>query len=111
MSDVSLLSGIYANVEVFAALIDSVIERMGKENMTTPNADQKRLGQLLIDAGDQGRSSGSYQALILDSLLRGVTGEPLLNLERLGRRLVAGETDSSDQKQLEVLAKSLEQQR
>lgn len=111
MSDLSLLSGVYANVEVFAELIDSVIERMGKEGATTPNGDQQRLGQLLIDAADQGRSSGSYQALILDSLLRDVMGEPLLNLERLGRRLLAGEADPSDRKQLEVLAKGLEQER
>jgi hypothetical protein len=111
MSDISLLSGVYANVEVFAALIDSVIERMGKDSDATPNTDQRHLGQLLVDSTDQGQASRSYQALILDSLLRDVTGAPLLDVERLGRRLLVGETDSSDLKQLEVLAKGLERER
>ena len=111
MSDLSLLAGVYANVEIFASLIDSVIERIRKDGGNTPDVEQQRLGQLLVDTGDQGRSSDSYQALILDSLLRQATGEPLLNLERLGKRLLAGDLDSSDQRQLEILAKQLERER
>ena len=111
MSDLSLLTGIYANVEVFASLIDSVIEKIGTRGAFTADEAQQRLGQLLIDAGDQGQSSKSYEALILDSLLRQRTGEPLLNLERLGNRLLAGEADASDRNQLEALAKGLERER
>jgi hypothetical protein len=76
-----------------------------------PDHDQARLGQLLVDAGDHGQSSESYEALVLDSLLRSSTGEPLLNFERLGKRLLAGSVDSSDQKLLETLAKGLESER
>jgi hypothetical protein len=109
MSDLSLLSGVYANVEVFAALIDKVIERMATDGAM--QANQRHLGQLLVDAADRGRASGSYQALILDSLLRDPTGAPLLDLDRLGRRLLAGRTDAADLKQLEILAKGLERER
>jgi hypothetical protein len=111
MSDLSLLSGVYANVEVFAALIDKVIERIGTEGAAAVNEDQQHLGQLLVDAADRGRASGSYQALMLDSLLRDATGAPLLDLERLGHRLLAGGADAGDLKQLEVLAKGLERER
>lgn len=111
MSDLSLLSGVYANVEVFAALIDKVIEQMGPDGATSAGADQRHVGQLLVDAADRGRSSGSYQALILDSLLRDTTGAPLLDLDQLGRRLLAGGTGAADLKQLEVLAKGLERER
>lgn len=111
MSDLSLLSGVYANVEVFAALIDKVIERIGAEGATTVHEDQRHLGQLLVDAADRGRASGSYQALMLDSLLRDATGAPLLDLDRLGQRLLAGGADAADLKQLEILAKGLERER
>lgn len=111
MSDLSLLTGIYANVEVFASLIDAVIERIGARGDSNANEAQQRLGQLLIDAGDQGQSSKSYEALILNIFLRQRTGEPLVNIERLGRRLLAGEADGSDRKQLEVLAEGLERER
>jgi hypothetical protein len=111
MSELSLLTGVYANVEVFAALIDSVIERATQSAANTPNPDQWRLGQLLIDASDQGQSAGSYEALILDSLLRDAKGEALLDVERLGQCLLAGPLDSSARKQLEILAKGLERER
>jgi len=111
MSDLSLLSGVYANVEVFAALIDKVIEQIAADSATGSQSEQKRLGQLLVDAADRGRASGSYQALILDSLLREATGAPLLDLEHLGQRLLAGNTDSADLKQLEILAQGLERER
>lgn len=48
---------------------------------------------------------------MLDSLLRTRTGESLLDLEKLGRRLLDGALDQNDQKQLEILAESLEQER
>jgi hypothetical protein len=48
---------------------------------------------------------------MFDSLLRTRTGEPLLDLEKLGRRLLAGPIDASDQRQLEILAAGLEQER
>lgn len=111
MSELSLLTGVYANVEVFATMIDSVIERLGGSGVAATDSEQKHLGQLLIDASDQGQRSGSYEALVLDSLLRDAKGEPLVNFERLGRRLLSGELDASDRKQLEILAKGLEQER
>jgi len=111
MSDLSLLNGVYANVEVFASLIDTVIDRIRKDGGTAPGHDQTRLGQLLVDASDHGQSSESYEALVLDSLLRSSTGAPLLNFERLGKRLLTGSVDSSDQKLLETLAKGLESER
>jgi hypothetical protein len=111
MSDLSLLSGIYANVDLFASLIDTVIERVRKDGGKDPDTEQTRLGKLLVDASDHGQSSGSYEALVLDSLLRTPTGEPLANFERLGRRLLSGDVDSSDQKLLEKLATELEKER
>jgi hypothetical protein len=111
MSDLSLLTGVYANVEHFACLIDTVIEH-ARTNVAAPPGDaQRRLGQLLVDAGDQGQTSGSYEAFILDSLLRDATGEALLDLPQLGLRLLAGTINSSDQKQLEILAQGLEHER
>ncbi|NWG54817.1 MAG: hypothetical protein HXY28_13970 [Hydrogenophilaceae bacterium] len=111
MSDLSLLSSVYANVEEFASLIDAVIQRVRQDGAAVPNADQTHLGQLLVDASDHGRSAQSYEALMFDSLLRTRTGEPLLDLEKLGRRLLAGPIDASDQRQLEILAAGLEQER
>ena len=111
MSDLSLLNGIYANVDFFASLIDAVIENIRKDGGTNPDSKQARLGRLLVDANDHGQASGSYEALILDSLLRTSTGEPLVNFERLGKRLLSGEVDSSDQKMLEKLATELDKER
>jgi hypothetical protein len=111
MSDISLLTGIYANVEQFASLIDTVIEHSRTHVLATPGSAQMRLGQLLVDAGDQGQASRSYEALILDSLLRDVTGEAPLDLPQLGQRLLAGTISSTDQKQLETLAQGLERER
>ena len=111
MSDLSLLNGIYTNVDFFASLIDSVIDNIRKDGGTNPDPEQARLGKLLVDANDHGQASGSYEALILDSLLRTSTGEPLVNFERLGKRLLSGEVDSSDQKMLEKLATELDKER
>jgi hypothetical protein len=111
MSDVSLLTGIYANLEQFATLIDTVIEHARTNATAAPGDSQRRLGQLLVDAGDQGQSSGSYDALLLDSLLRDTSGETPLDLPKLGLRLLAGTISFSDQKQLEVLAQGLERER
>jgi hypothetical protein len=111
MSDLSLLTGIYANVEQFASLIDTVIEH-ARTNVAAPPGDaQKRLGQLLIDTDDQGQTSGSYEALMLDSLLRDTSGQTPLDLPGLGRRLLAGTIGSSDQQQLEAIAQGLERER
>ncbi len=111
MSDLSLLTGIYANVEHFASLIDTVIEHMLTKVTAPPGDAQRRLGQLLVDAGDQGQTSRSYDALMLDSFLRDMSGKTLLNLPQLGLRLLAGTVSSSDQKQLEILAQGLERER
>jgi hypothetical protein len=111
MSNLSLLTGIYANVEHFASLIDTVIEHARTNVTATPGDAQRRLGQLLIDAGDQGQTSGSYEALMLDSLLRDATGDTPLDLPGLGQRLLAGTVSLSDQKQLEILAQGLERER
>jgi hypothetical protein len=110
MSDLSLLTGIYASVEQFASLIDTVIEHT-QTNVAPPGDAQKQLGQLLVDTGDQGQTSGSYEALMLDSLLRDASGQTPLDLPGLGRRLLAGTIDSSDQQQLEAIAQELERER
>ena len=112
MSDLGLLTGVYANIEAYAVLIDRVIERLGRRGGTgPPDPDQKKLGQLLIDASDQGLESQSLEALTLDSLLRSNTGESLTGLKRLGECLLSGQVDVSYHKQLETLAQRLEQER
>ena len=111
MSDLSLLRGVYADVEAYGTLIDKVIERLGRGRTRLPDPNQKKLGQLLIDAGDQGLESQSLEALTLDSLLRSNTGEPLAGLKELGEHLLSGQVDVSYHKQLETLARRLEQER
>lgn len=111
MSDLSLLNGVYAHVETYAVLIDKVIERLGREGTGPPDRDQKKLGQLLIDASDQGLKSQSLEALTLDGLLRSNIGEPLQGLKGLGERLLSGNIDLSNHRQLEKLAQRLERER
>ena len=111
MSNLSLLTGVYADVEAYAVLVDRVIERLGREGAGLSDPDQKKLGQLLIDASDQGLESQSLEALTLDSLLRSNTGEPLEGLKELGECLLSGQVDVSYHKQLEMLAQRLEQER
>lgn len=111
MSDLSLLTGVYANVEEFASLIDTVIQKIRKDGASSPNVDQIHLGQLLVDASDHGRSAESYEALMLDSLLRSRTGEQIVDVERLGKKLLSGSVEPSDQRQLETLAAGLERER
>ena len=111
MSDLSLLTGVYADVEAYGALIDRVIERLGRGESDPTDPDQRKLAQLLVDASDQGLESQSIEALMLDSLLRTNTGEPLANLKRLGERLRSGDVDQAYLRQLEVLAQGLEQER
>ena len=113
MSDLSLLRGVYADVEAYGTLIDKVIERLGRGGTDLPDPDQKKLGRLLIDASDQGLESQSLEALTLDSLLRSNTGEPFtdLDLKQLGEHLLSGQVDVSYHKQLETLAQRLERER
>lgn len=113
MSDLSLLRGVYADVEAYGTLIDKVIQRQGQGENDLPDPDQKKLGQLLIDASDQGLESQSLEALTLDSLLRSNTGEPFagLDLMQLGEHLLNGQIDACYQKQLDILARRLEQER
>ena len=113
MSDLSLLRGVYADVEVYGTLIDKVIERLGQGGTGPPDPDQKKLGRLLIDASDQGLESQSLEALTLDSLLRSNTGEPFagLDLKQLGEHLLSGQVDASYHNQLEMLAQRLERER
>ena len=111
MSELSLLTGVYADVEAYAVLIDRVIERLGQVGTGPPDPDQKKLGQLLIDASDRGLASQSLEALTLDSLLRSNTGEPLPGLKELGEYLLSGQVDVRYHKQLEALAQRLEQER
>ena len=114
MSDLSLLRGVYADVEAYGTLIDKVIERLGRGRTThLPDPNQKKLGQLLIDTSDQGLESQSLEALTLDSLLRSNTGEPFtdLDLKQLGEHLLSGQVDVSYHKQLETLAQRLERER
>ena len=113
MSDLSLLRGVYADVEAYGTLIDKVIERLGQGGTGPPDPDQKKLGRLLIDASDQGLESQSLEALTLDSLLRSNTGEPFadLDLKQLGEHLLSGQVDASYHNQLETLAQRLERER
>ena len=111
MSNLSLLTGVYADIEAYAVLIDRVIERLGRGEIGSPDPDQKKLGQLLIDASDQGLASQSLEALNLDSLLRSDIGEPLAGLKELGECLLSGQVDVSYYRQLETLAQRLEQER
>ncbi|MCE2432557.1 MAG: hypothetical protein J4F29_06455 [Candidatus Latescibacteria bacterium] len=111
MSNLSLLTGVYADIEAYAVLIDRVIERLGREGSDPTDPDQKKLGQLLIDASDQGLESQSLEALTLDNLLRSNTGEPLPGLKDLGEYLLSGQVDISYHRQLEMLAQRLEQER
>jgi len=111
MSDLSLLTGIYANVEAYAKLIDKVLEQVQKRGSDPANAEQRKLGRLLIDASDQGHSSESLEALLLDSLLRSDSGECPVDLKKLGERLLSQNLDRGILKQLEVLAKELEKER
>jgi len=111
MSDLSLLTGVYANVEAYAELIDKVIDDLRQPAL--PHADQNRtrLGTLLVDAADQGVSKRSVEALIFDSLLRSETGEPRIDLKLLGKHLLSGSIDRSSRRQLEALAEQLEKER
>ena len=111
MSDLSLLRGVYADVEEYGSLIDRVIERLGRGRTGPSSFDQKKLGQLLIDASDQGIESQSLEALTLDSLLRSNTGEPLAGFRKLGEQLLSGRSDETSHGKLEVLAQRLERER
>jgi hypothetical protein len=111
MSDLSLLTGVYANVEAYATLIDKVIERLRTNGSDPSNPEQSKLAQLLIDANDQGRSSQSLEALILDSLLRSDSGQRSVDLKQIGERLLSNDVDLSIQRHLESLARELEKER
>jgi hypothetical protein len=111
MSDLSLLTGVYANVEAYATLVDKVIESLRHPASSNLGQDRARLGNLLIDASNQGRASRSLEALVLDSLLRSESGEQHVDLKALGQRLLSGEVDKTSQRQLETLAKELEKER
>lgn len=111
MSDLSLLTCLYASVEAYGTLIDRVIQQLGRGRVDPAEPDQKQLAQLLINASDQGLESQSLEALMLDSLLRTNMGEPLADLKRLGNRLQNGDVDQAYLRELEVLAQGLEQER
>ena len=111
MSSLSLLRSVYADIVAYATLVDKVIGRSAEAGTQQPNPDQTRLGQLLIDASDQGLKSQSLEALTLDSLLRSNTGDPFAGMKQLGEHLLGDRVDVSYQKQLETLAQRLEQER
>lgn len=111
MSELSLLNGVYANIEKYGVLIDKVIERLGREEADPTDPDQRKLAQLFVDASDQGLGSLSSEALMLDSLLRTSSGKPLADLKQLGERLQRGDVDQAYLRQLEELAQGLEQER
>lgn len=111
MSQLGLLTGIYADVEAYGALIDRVIDRLARGQVDPTEPDQKRLARLLVDAGDHGLASQSLEALTLNSLLRTSTAEPMADLKLLGERLQSGDVDQAFLKQLEELARKLEQKR
>ena len=111
MSQLGLLTGIYADVEAYGALIDRVIDRLARGQADPTEPDQKRLAQLFVDAADQGLASQSLEALTLDSLLRTSTAKPMADLKLLGERLQKGDVDQVYLCQLEELARKLEQKR
>jgi len=111
MSQLGLLTGIYADVEAYGALIDRVIDRLGRGQVDPTEPDQKRLARLFVDGSDQGLASQSLEALMLDSLLRTSTAEPMADLKLLGERLQNGDVDQIYLRQLEELARKLEQKR
>jgi hypothetical protein len=111
MSDLSLLTGVYANVESYAALVDRVIDGFRNPASSLTDLDRTKLGNLLVDASDQGRSKQSMEALVLDSLLRSETGEQQVDLKALGQRLLSGSLDKTSRRQLETLAEELERER
>lgn len=111
MSKVGLLTGVYADVEAYGALIDRVIERLERGQVDPTEPDQKRLARLFVDASDQGLASQSLEALMLDSLLRTSTAEPMADLKSLGERLQSGDVDQAYLCQIEELARKLEQKR
>lgn len=111
MSDLALLTGVYANVEAYATLVDKVIAGLRNPVTDQSSREQAKLAQLLIDASDQGRASQSLEALIFDSLLRAESGEQRVDLKLLGERLLSGDVDKTCQRQLEILAKELEKER
>ena len=111
MSQLGLLTGIYADVEAYGVLIDRVIDRLGRGQVDPTEPDQKRLARLFVDASDQGLASQSLEALTLDSLLRTSTAEPMVDLKLLGERLQIGDVDQAFLWQLEELARKLEQKR
>ena len=113
MSDLSLLRGVYSDVESYGALIDKVIEQLSRGEIGPPGPERKKLGHLLIDANDQGLESESLEALILDSLLRSNTGEPFtaLDLKQLGEQLLGEKVDHESHRQLETLAQRLNLER
>ena len=111
MSSLSLLRSVYADVQTYGTLIDKVIAQIAETGTGQPNPDQKKLGQLLIDASDQGITSQSVEALTFDTVLRSNTGEPVSGMKQLGEHLLSGQVDVSCQKQLESLAQRLERER
>ena len=111
MSQLGLLTGIYADVEAYGVLIDRVIDRLGRGQVDPTEPDQKRLARLFVDDSDQGLASQSLEALMLDSLLRTSTAEPMADLKLLDERLQRGDVDQVFLRQLEELARKLEQKR
>lgn len=111
MSSLSLLRSVYTDIVAYGTLIDKVIRQLGETGAGQPNPDQKKLGQLLIDASDQGLASQSVEALTFDSLLRSNTGEPFGGMKQLGEHLLSGKVDGDCHKELETLAQRLERER
>lgn len=111
MSDVGLLTSVYSEIETYGTLIDSVIDRLARGQVDPTEPDQKRLARLFVDASDQGLASQSLEALTLDSLLRTKAAKPMADLKLLGERLQNGDVDQAYLRQLEELARKLEQKR
>lgn len=111
MSDLSLSTGVYANIEKHGVLIDRVIERLGREKAAPTDPDQKKMAQPFVGASALGLESQSSEALILDGLLRTRSGKPLADLKQLGERLQKGDVDQACLRQLGEFAQGLEQER
>ena len=109
MSDAGLHSSLYSRIREYAELLDQVLLDFGVGAADASQKTRVKLGTLLASLGN--RVNGDLQAELLASLVR-EAGQPTPDrLAEIGRDLVAGRSDPSLRKDLEQLARTLEQER
>jgi hypothetical protein len=111
MSDAGLHSSLYSRIREYAELLDQVLLdfEVGTADAPAPREMRIRLGRLLATLGN--RVNGDLQAELLASLVREADRPTLDRLAEIGRDLVAGRSDPSLRRDLEQLARTLEQER